>query len=85
MEESSLLEAMRSNAKFGDGEWVFRRSVQDSGGQTRLGVRQWPGFEAMKQGRLQGCAACAAAQGAERVGAPIPNHKFENSLALYGC
>jgi hypothetical protein len=36
------------------------------------------------QGRLQGCAACAAAQGSERVGAPIPNHKFENSRALYG-
>jgi hypothetical protein len=39
----------------------------------------------LRQGRLQGCAACAAAQGAERVGAPIPNHKFQNSRALYGC
>jgi hypothetical protein len=35
------------------------------------------------QGQLQGCAACAAAQGAERVGAPIPNHKFENSLSWF--
>jgi hypothetical protein len=42
-------------------------------------------FPTSKQGRLQGCAACAAAQGAERVGAPIPNHKYENSRALYGC
>jgi hypothetical protein len=37
------------------------------------------------QGRLQECAACAAAQGAESIGTAIPNHKFENSRALYGC
>jgi hypothetical protein len=39
----------------------------------------------LSQGWLQGCAACAAAQGAERVRVPIHNHKFENTHALYGC
>ncbi|GBM80902.1 hypothetical protein AVEN_245605-1 [Araneus ventricosus] len=42
-------------------------------------------YNAYSQGRLQGCAGCAVAQGDERVGAPIPNHEFENSLVLYGC
>jgi hypothetical protein len=44
------------------------------------GIAQSANLLATGRARLQWYAACAAAQDAERVGAPIPNHKFESSL-----
>jgi hypothetical protein len=47
----------QSNLEFGDCECVFRLSVLAVGGQTWLGVRQWPRVAAMKS-----CCGTGAAE-----------------------